>query len=421
VPLEAGHAVSFWAWLGLPTEDRRPALRLGSVIGLFSVGDFLIEGAVTSVFLARVGAEHLPAALAGRAVSEALFSVAFARFAPALGPRRALATLAAGSAVALGIAAALLGSAAGVIAAFVVASTVARLKVIHFGVLALAELPGAAAARALPAVYACARVGAIAAGPLLAIVASHEVRVAVALGALVYGAGFVVLRSERSEAPPSELSARSLPFAEEPVPSEGGGTLAANARALMISILVGAVALAVGRLALTTQSGAILEAHYDEAALARVFGVYFALANLLGLVLQLGLVGRVLRAGGLPWLNTGWSALYVSAQVLLALGPAVVPVALGARLVESELRNTARTPVANLLYEGLPPERRAGARTWVIGVAIPLASLAAGAALALSSRTSALLSVVGVTAAIVLLAATLAQNRAWRRTGQRAF
>jgi hypothetical protein len=189
----------------------------------------------------------------------------------------------------------------------------------------------------------------------------------------------------------------------------------------MISILVGAVALAVGRLALTTQSGAILEAHYDEAALARVFGVYFALANLLGLVLQLGLVGRVLRAGGLPWLNTGWSALYLSAQALLAFGPAIVPVALGARLVESELRNAARTPVANLLYEGLPPERRAGARTWVIGVAIPLASLAAGAALALSSWTSALLSLVGVTAALVLLAATLAQNRAWRRTGQRAF
>jgi hypothetical protein len=414
--------VSLSRWLGLHAEDRAPALRLGSVIGLFSLGDFLVEGALMSAFLARLGAAHLPAALAGRAVSEAVVSVAFARFAPRLGPRRALTLLALCSAIALGGAGAALGTLPGLVVAFIVASTVARLKVIHFGVLALAELPGAAAARALPAVYACARIGAIAAGPMLALSAGSSALVAVLLGAIVYAAGGAVLRNGASrDEPPSELPARSLPFAEEPVPSDGLPAHVASARALLAAILVGAIALAVGRLALTTQSGAILQAHYDEASLARVLGGYFSLANALGLGMQLFVVGRVLRSGGLPLLNTGWSSLYVVAQLLLAFGPPAVSVALGARLVESELRNAARTPVANLLYEGLPPERRAAARTLVIGVAIPLASLAAGAALAISSRSTLLLSSVGVGAALLLLAATFAQNRAWRRSGERGF
>jgi hypothetical protein len=408
--------VSLSSLLGLAPGDVRPVARLGSVIALFTLADFLVEGAVMSAFLARLGAEQLPAALAARAVVEVVLSVAYARVAVRLRPRRALAVLALGAGLMLAIAAALFGARAGLIGAFVAASVVARLKVIHFGVLALAELPNHAAARTLPAVYACARIGALIAGPLLALTAkAGSLSLALFAGAAVYALGAVVLTATGRPST-SDTTPPSLPFGEEPVPPTLGGTRGSNAAArLLAAIVTGAVALAVGRLALTTQSGAILAAHYSEAELALVLGLYFVIANALGLLLQLVVVGRLLNAGGLPILNTSWSLLYFFAQLLLAFGPAVVPIALTGRLVESELRNAARTPVANLLYEGLPEERRAAARTLVIGVAIPLASLAAGAGLALSSRSTSVLSAVGVSAAVVLLLATVAQNRAWRR------
>lgn len=399
--------------LGLEPGDAGPTRRLGAVIGLLSLGDFLVEGAVLSTFLARVGAEHLPAALAARAVVEVLVSLGYARMARRLAPGPSLSRLIGAAALALTLLALGLGTLPGVLAAFVVASSIARVKVIHFGVLALAELSGGAATRALPVVYACARVGAIAAGPLLALAAGLGTRSALVIGALAYAAATVVLvRRGSGDAAPSSPPP-SLAFEDEPVPSTSLGRGSA-AGSLLGAIAMGAVALAVGRLVLTTQSGAILEARFGEQELARVFGMYFAAANLVGLVIQLLVVGRVLRAGGLPILNTAWSALYVAAQLTLAFGPPLVATALGARLVESELRNAARTPVANLLYEGLPAHRRAAARTLVIGVAIPLASLAAGGVLALSSKSHALLSTVGVSAAVVLLLATLAQNRAWK-------
>jgi hypothetical protein len=407
--------VSLGRWLGLQATDVRPATRLGAVIGLFTLADFLVEGAVMSAFLARLGAGHLPAALAARAVAEVVLSVAYARVAVRLGPRRALGLLAFGSSLLLALVAALLGTQAGVVGAFVAASVVARLKVIHFGVLALAELPDDAAGRALPAIYACARIGALVAGPLLALSArAGNLSLSLFAGAAVYGLGALVLSRGRARAP--DAMPPSLPFAEEPVPSAPGGARNPSASSRLLgAIVIGAVALAVGRLALTTQSGAILEAHYSEAELAQVLGLYFTIANAIGLALQLLVVGRLIHAGGLPILNTSWSLLYVVAQLLLAFGPAAVAIALTGRLVESELRNAARTPVANLLYEGLPEERRAAARTLVIGVVIPLASLAAGAGLAVSSRSAGVLSAVGVSAAVVLLLASLAQNQAWRR------
>ncbi len=119
-------------------------------------------------------------------------------------------------------------------------------------------------------------------------------------------------------------------------------------------------------------------------------------------------------------MNSGWAFIYLLAQIVLSFAPPLVIVALGARMVESELRNAVRTPVANLLYEAMPSERRAFARTLVIGVAVPLSTVAGGVLLiALGSHASAL-GALGVAAAVVLFGATWLQNRYFvrARTGR---
>ncbi len=402
--------------LGLEASDVRVTRGLGTVLGLDALAEFLIEGVATAAFLTRVGAAALPLALAARAAAEVVVSLAYGRLAVRWSTQRTLRGVALLGAVVIALCAAITGSPAGVWATFIAASVLARLRVIHFGVLALEELEGGAAPRVLPVVYACARAGAIVAGPVLAFAAGPlGTAPLLVLAAGVYGlSGLTQGRWIQRRAARRSLVAPSLQVEDAAPPSLGAPAPRRATRWLLPAILIGAAALATGRIALRTQSGAILEASFTEARLASVLGIYFVVAGAVALLLQLGVVGRVLSADGLPWLNLGWAAAYLGAQALLAFGPATVAIALGARMVESELRNAIRTPVANLLYDAMPPERRAPARTLVIGVTIPLVSLAGGLALGATGAAPTTLAVVGVVAAVVLALAVWTQNRAWR-------
>lgn len=388
---------------GVEPESLPVVRRLALLLSLTTGAEIVAEGVVLSAFIARIGATSLPTALALRAVAEVLLSLAFERAASRQSPGRAMRAMLVGGTVVLAGAAALSSSAWGVYAAYVVVSSVARIKAIHFGVLALAALAGPTATRALPLVHAGGRVGGIVAGPVLALVGP-------VLGSpwLVAGAAALFALSLWFLRRPSGEPPSVAPAPAAPEPAQGGS-------GLLAAILVGAVALALGRLALTTQSGAILERAYGEAELNRVLGGYFAVANLVAFVLQALVVGRVLAAGGLPLLNSGWSWLYLAAQAGLSFGPPSVAVALAARLVEGELRNALRTPVANLLYEAMPAARRAFARTVVIGVAVPVASLVGGLGLGLARAHPAALSALGLAAAALLVLSSWAQNRGYAR------
>lgn len=388
--------------LGIEPEAMPRVRRLGGLLALTTAAEILAEGVMLSAFLSRVGATALPTALALRAVVEVLLSLAAERGLARVGAARAMRVVVVACSLLLASSAALLSTAAGVYAAYVVVSSVARIKTIHFGVLAIADWPGLGAARAVPVIHAGGRLGGVAAGPVLALLgpklSSHWM---VALSAGLYVVALVWIRAGAQPTPSRPPPASA--------PSNEGRTAG-----LLAAIVIGAVALALGRLALVTQSGSVLEAAYGEADLNRVLGAYFAGANLVAFVLQLLVVGRVLGAGGLPWLNSGWAWLYLAAQSLLSFGPASVAVALLARLVESELRNALRTPVANLLYEAMPAARRAFARTVVIGVAVPAASLVGGLGLGLLRAHPTALSVMGLGAAVVIVLATWAQNRGYR-------
>lgn len=383
-------------------------------MALSSFVEVLTEGAALVALLSRVGAPALPLALALRAAAEVVASLCIDRWARPRSPWAVVGALQLGSALLLALLALLIPTASGPLLAFVVVGVLTRLRVIHFGVLALAAL-ASRAARTLPVVYGLGRAGAILAGPALAIGGSLGPSVAFALGAAAQAAGALwshrVARYELRPASEADLSVEL----EAPASLVGSGSPATSARGLLAAIVVGSVALAIGRLALTTQSGAILEARFDELALARVLGLYFALAGTVAVLLQLGAVGRWLQRGALPVLNLGWATCYLLAQAGLSLLPPSAALALGARAVESELRNAVRTPIANLLYEVLPPERRAQSRTWVIGVALPLASVVGGLTLAALKSDPTLLAALGMAAAVVLVLATAAQNRAYLR------
>lgn len=395
--------MSLRAAFGLDPESVPAVRRLSALLMLTTGAEILVEGVVLSAFLARIGASALPTALALRAVVEVVASLLLERGLSRRAPGRAMLVVVVLGMLVFGGSAVALSSAAGLYTAYVAVSVIARVKTIHFGVLSLAELSGPSAARALPVVQAGGRLGGVFAGPVIAF--SGPVVGApwmLALGALLYAIALV-------------FSLRSRVVLPDAGPVSAVEPTDASGSRLLRAIVLGAIALALGRLALVSQSGAILERAYGEADLNRVLGMYFSAANLLAFVLQAFVVGRVLGAGGLPLLNAGWAGLYLAAQSWLSFGPPSVVGALSARWVESELRNAVRTPVANLLYEAIPERRRAFARTLVIGVAVPLASLVGGLGLRFFDGHPTALGTLGFAAAVVILLTTGAQNRAWRR------
>ncbi len=402
------------SWFSLHRRDLPMVRRLGGVIACANLAEVVAEGAVTAAFLARVGAQGLPMAIALRAVVEITTALSYDRMTRNVTPLRTLQITQLLSAAVLASSAFALGEAWSAYAVFVVVSSLARLRVIHFGVLALGHL-GSAAPRALPVVYACGRGGAILAGPLLAGSAGIGLAPLMAVAALSQFVGLLWLKRGAAQGAPPSTSRAALQDEDAPPSALPQTTARLAGDHLVYAILAGTVALALGRVSLTTQSGAILEANFDEQALTRVFGIYFAVANVVALALQLGWVGRVLSRGALPLLNSGWAFFYVVAQAGLVWLPPTVPLALGARSVEGELRNAVRTPVANLLYDVLPVSQQPRSRTLVIGVALPAATFLGGLSLTLLGPTSERLGILGVSAALILLATTLVQNRLWSR------
>lgn len=399
-------------WLGFASSDWPTVRRLGGVLAASNLAEVLAEGAATAALLARVGAAALPLALALRASCEVVVSLGYDRMTRRRSPQRTLSLAQWLSALALLLCAAVFEGRWGAYAVFVTLSSFTRLRVIHFGVLSLSEL-GEAAPRALPAVYAAGRLGAILAGPLLALSTWIGLAPLFIVAAASQGLAVVLLRNARGSAAMSTRHAAAFAQLDDAPPSTFQGAATPAGGNMVTAILLATIALAVGRLALTTQSGAILEARFDEHRLAQVLGVYFAVANLGALLLQIGWVGRALGSGRLPLLNSGWAVVYLGAQTALAWLAPSAGLALAARGVEGELRNAVRTPVANLLYDVLPVAQQARSRTWVIGVALPLASLCAGALLTWLGSSPPTLAAFGITAGVALLAATLWQNRIW--------
>lgn len=389
--------------LGRPAP--RPEARLAWLMGSAQAAETTVDALVLARFLEHLGAAALPLALAMRAVMDAAGSIAAER---ALGDAHSARRISAALYLGLLLCAVLLVAPSwhyGIYGVFILISLVTRQRSIDFGVLALESVPRGKREAALPTIYAAGRVGSMLSGGLLLLAGSSTL---VAVGAML---GFALALRWAAQFHAACAADPAVPASQV---SEQGP------RSMLLALLVGAVALAVGRVALVTQSGGILAAAFDEHSLVRVLGAYNVVAALLSLVLQLTFVRGLLGRGKLPWVNGSWGIGYLLGQLglglahLSAAGLGVVGLALTARLMDGELRAALRGPITNLLYEVMPRPDRRRARTWVIGVAVPLGGLLAGLSLHELGSPSVLAWVGMISGAFVCLT-TLTQGLLWSK------
>lgn len=368
---------------------------------------------VQATFVARAGSERLFLVLACNALLSPLVALGFARV---VGRRTSRATMAAACAFAVATSVGALGMLlvpgerpAWAVAAYVAHELASTIVTVHWGVFLLSHLGGGAAMRGVAVVYAASRAGAVVAGLAIGplVVSTGSVGGLGLAAACFVGAALLALSARRGE----RASLDSVP------PAAGERRATASALQLMTrSPLLRAIAIATAAMILTRvllrfQQQSVLESH-GERALAGMLGLYTAGANVVGVVLQLGLVGRLLARVGLTRANLLYASATVLAQVAL-LGAAALPAALGARFVDGELKDAIKTPLSSLFYEAFPRAERAQARAVILSAVSPAANLAGAGALAALAATHSPWgsAAAGAAACALFVAATVVQNR----------
>ena len=421
-------------FLGLAEGELRPVLGLsllyGCVGGAVAVGDATVQ----SVFVARAGADALPHVLLARALISPLLAWLYARLAR---PRSAEGvmigvTLLAGAAE-IGCRFLMLGHETGPLLSYVIHDALGSVVTVHWGVYLLSRLPGDGALRGAPAIYAAARLGAALAGAALApLVSVQAVPIGMFLaGALYLGAGvtarFVSHEAEgaRPSEPTDETRAHVAPTDEEDVRPSVRPERQRGLRMLLESPLLAALAASTAvmvavRFALRYQQQSMLEA-LPEAELATLLAYYTIAANVLGGVLQVLLLGRVLRRLGLGATNGIYAIFALATQAFLVFVPGV-PSALVARFTDNELKHSLKTPLSTLFYDAFAPSDRGAARALVLGVVSPVAQVAGalGLAVAVAGASVEAIGWTGLAACALFGLATWWQNRSYARAPARS-
>jgi len=154
----------------------------------------------------------------------------------------------------------------------------------------------------------------------------------------------------------------------------------------------------------------------DEDLIASFLGDFDALSNVVGAFLGVLVLPRLLAAVGVGAVNLAYAIATAAAPAAALVAPSLASAA-GARFVEMALKDAIKTPLSALFYGAEPPAERAPARALVFGAVIPLATLAAAAGLEVSRRSAdplATAAAFGLGAALLFVAASWQQNRAWR-------
>lgn len=383
------------AWLG------------GSALAVAAAGQ-LGEGITQTLFLKRVGPEYLPHMFVLKALIDALVALLYVPLAARVEHRRLMQLCLLGAALGtLGLwAGAWVGLTASYPALYAWSESLGTLLKIHWGVVLLDHYATASAERTFPILYAASRAGAAAGGAILGPLARplgtlHLLPVS----ALLYlgGAGFLrgAPRAAGEIDPERERVSGSLIRA---------GLGAALGSPLLRAIALATVLMVICRFSLRYAYSAAFASELQEEALAAFLGRYLLLANLGSLLVQVLLTSRLLATIGVTLTNLAYSVLCCFGFVWLWLRPGLGS-AVGARLVENELKASLKTPLSNLFYGALPPAERPPARAATFGLVIPLTTLAIGLALIPRGALVSSLPLWGGAAALLFVGATLLQNR----------
>lgn len=154
--------------------------------------------------------------------------------------------------------------------------------------------------------------------------------------------------------------------------------------------------------------------HHDEDLVAGFLGWFGAWANVLGAVLGVLVVPRILSRHGVGVANVTYALATVLGYGLVLMFPTLWSAA-AARFINVQLKNALKTPLSTLFYGAEPSTERARARAFVFGIAIPGATLLTAGVFELAGRRDLILvGGIGLITAIAFTATCVVQNRRWR-------
>jgi len=396
-----------------PTDERRRAVALAGLLLAISAATKLGDGIVQTLFLERVGARWLPGLFALNAFCDVIAGAAYLRLARGRPHGSFFVRLLGGTALSTLLLRALVFAAhpAVFVTAAVVHGVATMIGTLHWGTFLLDFFDQDRASRLFPIVYSGARLGGIAGGVLLAVLARLGADDLLVLVAVLQAVAAFAARALARTVPPVHAADAGLGFWGE----VRGGLGLARRSSLLRALAFGAIAMVLVRQVLRYLSGDALAAEMDEATLSRFLGQYTALANGLGFAFQVLLMPWLMGRFGVEGTNLGYAVLCFVALAAMALAPGIWTAA-AARLADQELKDAVKTPLSNLFYGALPAEERARGRAFVLGLAVPAGAIAGGLGLqSLTGLSRTIVAVIGLALGALFGAATIVQNRGYRR------
>lgn len=380
---------------------------------LVSAATKLGDGVVTALFLERVGADWLPGLFALNAVLDVAGGALYLRLARGRPHGSFFVALLAGTAALTLCLRALLVAAHPVVffAAYALHGVATMVGALHWGTFLLDFFEQSRAGRVFPVVFSGARVGGIAGGILLAVLAPVGAENLLVGVALLQGAAALL----------AHQLARGVPEVRAGHAGDGGafaelrqGLGLARGSPLLRALAAGAIAMVLVRMTLRYLSGDALSSEMEEAELARFLGQYTAVANSVGFVFQVLLMPRLIGRIGVAGANLAYALLCVAALGGMAASHGIWTAA-AARLVDAELKDALKTPLSALFYGALPATERARGRAFVLGLAVPAGAIAGGLALqGLTRMPAGTVAWIGLGLGLLFVAATFVQNRGYR-------
>ncbi len=403
-------------WLLVRPGEGRLVAYLAFVYLVLGLGMALGHSSSEALFLKRVGIEYLPHVFIGTGVLLALTSAVYAEFVDRLRPARMMQWLflVIGAFLLFNASYIALRADAAAFAMYLLGySVISEIIVVHFNLYLASFLDAMQAARLSPLINAGARLGAIVGGVLLGLsLWPTEYTALVWLGVLAASAVIIGMRHRGEPGKNPALVRRA---------SAGRlGQLAEGLRFAQRSRLLKYTAFALFLLIVLFSLqdylvNAILSAHFsDETDLAAFFGWFYATTNLVVLVLQSTVTGRLLRRFGLKAVNLIFPFGSLVGFVALAVSPSL-PSAVFARFSSLGVLRAFRIPAANLFYNALPSFMQGRARALNLALILPLGLAAAGAFLIAIPDDIPLttLAVAGIALSVLGLYIKAGKNRAF--------
>lgn len=279
------------------------------------------------------------------------------------------------------------------------------LAIIHWGVFLLDIADASESRRLFPKLFGVGRLGALLGGLVTA-------GLALKLGAanLLWGTIGLGLASGVCA-----TRLRSTPRQEQVVDKQQHAWRSALGSPLIRIIALSTATMVVLRYGLRMVSLAEIRQAFDHDAdqVAAFLGLFSVLGNGAAFLLGLYVIPRLLARVGVSTANLIYAGTTIIAFLASWLSPNLLS-ATGARFVERPLKHSLKTPVSVLFYGAETPSMRLAGRSFIFGLAIPIAAVFSGLSFRRLRSHLDWICIAGVVVGILYLLLCHIQNRRYR-------